>query len=719
MNTFKLKFGSDAAKTLAEHNVTGATLTLNANAPDELAFDVDAAFDAAGHAYGTEVRLYEAAGGSDVCRFVGEILELPAETDALAGPSRRYVARSYLARLARIQYTQTVRAYDGAATPALATFADACVVLGRHGRSPFEAASTGRQIADVLDYAMGTGAFPCSRDADAGWDMGFGIPCDQRENVTCWEAILCMLRWMPDRVLWCDYSTGSTVVRLKAASALPAAAVAASGGTLASVRATPRHDLALPGVNVYFRRVDSVDGRNRERRYVQRAGTHASPFAANLYIDLEGGSTTHVSQEITTLAYPTMGDNAGFRSWLELKIPWLADATSYTVDDVRRSGAHAYPRELVGGVFKKWMRAAREEETIEVTVSYLVEDANSDLVDRATVVLPIAVTSTGAASGTYRTTASYDSGETPPAGLADGIYASWGRLHWDGSLETDLDAAGGWGALPVPGALINVTGGPSALASMDAVVQSCRVDLANGSAEATFGTCRALEADSLCALYRALRGRRHSWKRNLDEADSGGASDEGGSGTDGLPQRSGGTGSPAIARSGLALGGPASTASGAPTHSFSMKPEDVDFQASGETAAAQAVRAREVRVIVDDNGTLKAKWAQVLCGEPYGAAQPVGGGGGVPTAAETNTTLPSSDAGAEGGDTANSTTWTANGTTGLVEWYVSRVVYVHTASTPVLYAFLRKRTVSADGRIVSVTGETRVGIDTPVSVSIS
>lgn len=630
MNTFKLKFGSDAAKTLAEHNVTGATLTLNANAPDELAFDVDAAFDAAGHAYGTEVRLYEAAGGSDVCRFVGEILELPAETDALAGPSRRYVARSYLARLARIQYTQTVRAYDGAATPALATFADACVVLGRHSRSPFEAATTGRQIADVLDYAWNLDpvyhtAFPCARDADAGWDMGFGIPCDQRENVTCWEAILCMLRWMPDRVLWCDYSSGSTVVRLKAASALPAATVAAAGGTLGSVSATPRHDLALPGVNVYFRRVDSIDGRDRERRYVQRAGSYTDPFAANLYIDLEGGSRTHVSQEIATLAYPAMGDNAAFRSWLELKIPWLAD-TAYTVDAVSRGGTHGYAYELVSGALKKWMPVAHEEETIDVTVSYVTEDAGSNLVDRATVVLPIHVTSCNSAGGTYRATASYDSGESPPPGLADGIHSAWGRLHWDGSLSTDLDAAGGWGALPLPGTLLNVSGGPSALASMNAVVQTCRVDLADGSAEVSFGTCRALEADGLTALYRALRGRRHAWKRNLDDAGSG-ASDETGSGETALPQR-GGSESPAFARSGLALSGPASTASGAPTHSFSMKPEDVSFAASGETAAAQAVRAREVRVIVDDNGTLKARWAQVLCSEPYGAAQDVGGGGG-------------------------------------------------------------------------------------------
>ena len=101
-------------------------------------------------------------------------------------------------------------------------------------------------------------------------------------------------------------------------------------------------------------------------------------------------------------------------------------------------------------------------------------------------------------------------------------------------------------------------------------------------------------------------------------------------------------------------------------------------------------------------------------------APPEGGGdgGGVPSQADQNTTLPSSDAGEEGGTTANSATWEADGATGLVEWYVSRVAYDHTASTPVLYAFLRKRIVAADGRLVSVSAETRVPVDQPVAVTL-
>ena len=716
MNTFKLQRNDGEKQTLATIGVVAASLELRANAPDSLSFEVDEAFDSSGaFAYGDKVRLWETVGDADVCRFVGEVLELPALADARTGSARRYVARSYLDRLSRIQYTQKVSAYGSGDSPTISSYDDACVVLGRHRRSPFSAATTGQQIADILDYAAGLsgGAFPCSRDTTA-WDAGFGIPCDQRENVSCWEAILCMLRWMPDRVLWCDYAGGNTKVCLKAASSLSASTVAAAGGTLGSVSATPRHDLALPGVNVYFRRVDSVDGSNRERRYSQHAGSYTDPLAANFFIDLEGGSVTHVSQRIETLAYPTMGDNSGFRSWLELKIPWLGD-TTYTVDAVSRGGSHGYSRELVSGALKKWMHVSHEEETIDVTVSYVTEDANTNLVDRATVVLPVHVTSTNATSGTRRATASYDSGESPPSGLADGIYAAWHRLHWDGSLSTDLGALGAWSSLPAPGALLNVSDGPAALASMNAVVQSARVDLADGSVEVSFGTCRALEADGLTAIYRALRGRRHAWKRSLDDAGSGSA-DETGTGETAFPQHGGGTESPAFARSGLAVRGPGA-GSGAPTHSFSMKPEEVDFQTSGETAAAQAFKAREVRVIVEEGGALKAKWAQVLCGAPYGAAQDVGGGGGggVPSQADTNTTLGD---GTEGSATAGSTTWTADGTKGLVEWYVSRVAYFDTATTPVLYAFLRKRTVAADGRLVSVSGETRVVVDTPVSISI-
>jgi len=66
----------------------------------------------------------------------------------------------------------------------------------------------------------------------------------------------------------------------------------------------------------------------------------------------------------------------------------------------------------------------------------------------------------------------------------------------------------------------------------------------------------------------------------------------------------------------------------------------------------------------------------------------------------------------EGSETASSDTWTAGTANGLAEWYVSREVY-NDAGDEILYSFLRKRTYDKYGRLYSVSGETRVTVETP------
>ena len=68
----------------------------------------------------------------------------------------------------------------------------------------------------------------------------------------------------------------------------------------------------------------------------------------------------------------------------------------------------------------------------------------------------------------------------------------------------------------------------------------------------------------------------------------------------------------------------------------------------------------------------------------------------------------------EGSETEDTTTWTAAGTNGLEEWYVSRTVYNHGGDKK-LYSYLRKRTYDKYGRLYSVSAETRVEVDATVT----
>ena len=187
------------------------------------------------------------------------------------------------------------------------------------------------------------------------------------------------------------------------------------------------------------------------------------------------------------------------------------------------------------------------------------------------------------------------------------------------------------------------------------------------------------------------------------------------------------------------------------THIIDLKPGNISFASSGD-ASAQTIQPREVlipvvvngvpkikkvqaicgadygssntidfrtvRVIVDDNGTLKAQQASVLCTEPSGEMSEVGGGGGeAPSNPANYKTLGSAQ---EGSETADATTWTAGITDansnqlGLKVWVVSRVVY-NEAGNKAVYAFVRCFTYSTNGMLYSVSGETRVLVDQTVS----
>jgi hypothetical protein len=504
---YYIKVADGLLQTMDEVGITSAVLNYVANGVDVLEFAADSALTAAGIAFGTEIKIYDV----DLCIFIGEVTDIPSDSTAASTAQKKYRAKSYMNQLDRIQFTQDISAYDSAAVPpAVDTFADPRVVLGL--TYPSTRITNTVQIAVVLDFADTLKSVPISRDAT--WPTGFLCPLDQKEDITCWDAIISQLRWIPDHILHCDYSSGSTVVKLSKAGDITATALAVTG-TLAGIRAVPRHDLQMVGLNVYFRKVTTVDGAAMESRTVQTAGDNMDPFATNLYVDLDGGSTEFIRQEITVAEYPAFSIPASvaLKAWLAAKVPWVSDLNSYTINAVTRTGTQNYTKELLKGQIAKWMAVDTEEETINFTVEYDVMDG-TNYIEKAEIKIPVQVTSCNGSSKVYSEISASDSGEIEPAGLAAGLYASWSKLHWDGSIQSYLVKTG----YLLPGALLNISGAHASLASMAAVIQSTTLDLQTTSIDITFGTCRALEADSFTALYRAIRYRRSS-SRILADAD--------------------------------------------------------------------------------------------------------------------------------------------------------------------------------------------------------
>ncbi len=691
-----LEIGTDPARTLADLKISNANLEYRANGFDELTFVRDAAVTDTPWNYGTTVRLWTAASGGD-CLFVGEVSDAQILGDTDEGIVHSYTCRSLLARLETLQYTQAASAYNEASTPSVSSFQEPKVVLGMSGSTR---RTSGQQIADILGYAVNQCGLSLSVDSSVS-SAGSQFPLDQRENISCWEGVVCCLRWIPAYTLWVDYSGGTATVKLTRYANLTSTTLAAAGGVLKNIRATPRSDLVKPGVNIFYRKTFTNDGVTREQRFVRSAGTSSAADALNLYIDLEGSTRQTVSQAVVVSDYPSFASltASDTKAWVLSKVPWINNLASWTITGITRSGNHNYSRELVGGQIASWMTVGHETEFITVDVDYEIQQ-NGVVVEKASTSIPIECVSTSATSKTYRRTVSYDSGESIPDGLETAVYAAWSILHWDGSLTSDIEKCG-WIR---PGMKINISGSASSLASMGAVVQSAGIDLATGELSLSYGTCRGLEADSLVALYRATRGRRYAWSVHSQISSGDDASS-----VDGGHFNNANT-SPSLSKAAERI---AAADSGNRTHIIDLKPGSISFGTAGD-ASAQTIQPREVRVIVNDNGTLKAQLAQVLCGVPYGTAESVGGGG-TPSNPANYKTLGSDQ---EGTETADATTWTAGevdnnqNILGLKVWVVSRVVYNHEGNC-ILYAFVRCLTFTPGGQLYSASGETRVEVEVP------
>jgi len=504
---YYIQIAAGSLQTCEQIGITSARVTYVANGIDYMDFAADSALTAAGIAFGTAIKLYDVG----TCIFVGEVIDLPSDQELSSPGQKKYKAKSLLNQLERMQYTQDINAYNVTAAE-VQSFVDPRVILGV--RYPGTRIANAVQIGDIVSFAITVKGWFGVNNGEAFISGGYLCPIDQKENISCWDAIVSQLRWLPDHIMWCTYDLGYPVINLFKASDITSTSIAVTG-ELSAIRATPRNDLQMVGLNVYFRKVSTVDGSAIESRSVQSAGDNMDPFATNLYVDLDGGSVSFVRQAITVEGYPSFVApySIYMKQWIQKKAPWLKDITGYEITNVVRTGTHAYAQELLEGAILKWMPVLHEEETITVTVEYDIKDAEGNYIERATIEIPVQVTSCNGSSKTYSKVSASDSGEAEPAGLAAGIYASWSMLHWDGSISSYIPKIG----YVLPGARINITGAHASLATMAAIVQSSSIDLQTQAISVEYGTCKRLEADSFTALYRAIRYRRGSTRLLADE----------------------------------------------------------------------------------------------------------------------------------------------------------------------------------------------------------
>ena len=365
--------------------------------------------------------------------------------------------------------------------------------------------TTGKQVEDVIDWLIARGA-PIAKGTI---DAGITLPYDERTNLKCADVVDAVLRWTPDYVLWFDYTTVTPTVHFRARANLTAASLAITGEDLAPIEITPRYDLQKPGVHLTYEKTHAVDDLNYNTVETDTAGNVSAIDCVYGCFDLQGSARTYYKQKIVTADYPAANDKA----WWKAQCPHLeaiADADLTIHDHAADAAISTYERYLVEGQIQDWMSKDGIEGCIRAQADYVIKDGDGNVLETVTdEEIAVRVVATDAATHTYTRLATFDSGEATPTGVAAALYSAWSILHFQGQLELAADECAG---TFLPGKTLSLSGGRTEWTAMAALIQDVTEDVDMGLTRISFGPPSVLEADSLVALFRALRSRRFSWQ---------------------------------------------------------------------------------------------------------------------------------------------------------------------------------------------------------------
>ena len=369
--TWELASGT-VRQPFADWQISGITRRLSSADIDSVTFTAPAqsATDAAKFADGTTIRIYR----DGVQWFVGERVTAPA----FAGPGQEMISYEFAGPwhwLDELEFQQPWYALVGLGFQTRYT---SHVFLCLTGGVLLTAAD---QITRILQYAIDQGA-PFAIGTIEG--AVYPHPREERD-ITCAQAIRLLLGYLPDTVLWFDYSTTTPTIHCRPRSNLTAVAVeiptAATQITrrLESVNITPRYDLVRPAVKITYEIRGTIDDADTFalQEDVFPVGSTGREFGAlTATVDAQG---VRVSRLFGTLEASLIQINS--LDWWKARAPWMADARmqnlAFVSGDVRtRSGTLNLANHLISGAVADWMDVQTEAETFKAKVQYNLHSAD-------------------------------------------------------------------------------------------------------------------------------------------------------------------------------------------------------------------------------------------------------------------------------------------------------------------------------------------------------
>lgn len=550
---------------LSALGVTSLTLTRGAWAEHALDIEIDGrnATSAALWADGATVTLRY---GSTV-RFVGEIVapERRAQSGA-EGHSLRAV--NAWITLEETVYEQTWAILGGTSAASKAR----CII----GVKPDNTFGTlADAIEDVLTFAGVAAGSISLPQTEEPWEV---------RNVMCSEVLRQIQRMAPRSVAWWTYPGGVPTFNVSAEPTL--VTLALSPDTL--VRLRPNRRQAVRGVRLQYEIVSETDGEQQTDIVEDTAGATSGRRIYMQTIPWRGASAAFARMRTTVVTIPTAiadaktkrfwgthcaplrgaktmdGDDdtpdlefvtfdpaatdfprdyppgsetygpvgTGFRSYFAVRLARIdgVDGTgAYELSDPEDTESDkirldkTLPRMLIAGAVTPWMeRMGKKAQKWTLYACVKWTDAATRKPQKAQV--SINLTATDCVNKEYTELQNYADGDPVPTGLAAALYAALSETYHEGEVARIEEECTGFAR---EGNSLQVTGGPAEWASMSALIQGVREDIAGGLTTLTVGVGPNLAAGDMLELLRRERARA--------EADSRLGVMNSGSKEDGLP----------------------------------------------------------------------------------------------------------------------------------------------------------------------------------------
>ncbi len=499
-------------------------------------------------AFGTGVKLKQS--GSQV--WVGKQVE--DRPNAVTGESGRHlVFADAWWDLENLIFQQTWKDLTTSPPPVTDTYFSRLVLFQDLATGGY--ITNGAQMIEVINYAIS-----CGVNLQLGTvDLAFYLPFYPVKAMSCAEVLKLCLRPTPDAVTWIDYTTTPPTFNCRQRASLTSKTLPyADGVKHSSSHIRARYDLQAPSVVIQYQKTNNYNG-----TVWTAFGVDAYPLLSTgqnvgalvVPIDLRGATRSDITVAVRSRAFDPTESTL---SWWKEKKPDLSSiqyvgtggpgfpdlvfgSVTITDDDGNSVDPAVLPYEHLEGEILPWMTTGAggsvavvaKTVTISGQFTYTRVDSLGRTLHTAHPLNPhnisvrVKLTNSPPDTQVYSALESSDPGDTAPTNLAQFIYNSLHTLAYEGEhviVEADVTDILG------PQYKLNLSGGATAWASMDATIQHVRHELHPGRTTVSFGPPAHIQPGDLVELLNLFRFRsiisnpqiRVTAERSTDTAALGG-----------------------------------------------------------------------------------------------------------------------------------------------------------------------------------------------------